>query len=134
MKYIAIRKEPNGSLYMDKNFFNRFTDADLGVYRFTKVAIAEQYFDKLSTADFDEHLMFSESKYNERIQREADLEKLPVLIKRLEELTKDFVRVGLGAVIEDIEDRKTEYRETLDEVRRIQGKEPVMYINTTETE
>lgn len=128
MKYVAIRQEADGSLYMDKNFFTRFTDGDLGVYRFRKVAIADQYFDNLSTADFDEHLMFSESKYNERMQKEADLEKLPVLIKRLEELTKDFVRVGLGAVIDDIEDRKVEYRETLDEVRRIQGKQPVKYI------
>ena len=133
MKYIAIRKEPNGSLYMDKNFFNRFTDAELGVYRFTKVAIPEEYLDKLSITDFNDDLTFNEIKHIERLQRETELVKLPILIKRLEELTKDFVRVNLGAIIEDIEDRKIEYKTTLDEVRRIQGKEPVTYVNTTET-
>lgn len=127
MKYIAIRKELDGRLYMDKRFFDRFTDEDLLLYKFTKVAIPEEYLDKLSIADFNDDLTFNETKHLERIQRETELANLPILINRLEELTKDLVRVNLGAIIDDIEDRIAEYKETLDEVRRIQGKGPVIY-------
>lgn len=45
-------------------------------------------------------------------------------IKRLEELTKDFAQVQAGLIIDDIEERKIEFQQLLNEVRVLQGKEP----------
>ncbi len=45
-------------------------------------------------------------------------------IQRLEELTKDFAQVEAGLVIDDLEERKAEFRTLLNEVRILQGKEP----------
>lgn len=45
-------------------------------------------------------------------------------IKRLEELTKDFAQVEAGLVIDDIEERKSEFRTLLNEIRVLQGKQP----------
>lgn len=49
-----------------------------------------------------------------------------ILIKqqRLSELTKDFAQVQAGLIIDDLEERKTEFRTLLNEVRILQGKEP----------
>lgn len=44
--------------------------------------------------------------------------------KRLAELTKDFAQVQAGLVIDDIENRKQEFRTLLNEVRALQGKQP----------
>lgn len=44
--------------------------------------------------------------------------------KRLEELTKDFAQVQAGLMIDDIEERRFEFRTLLNEVRVLQGKKP----------
>lgn len=44
--------------------------------------------------------------------------------KRLEELTKDFAQVQAGLTIDDIEERRNEFRILLNEVRVLQGKKP----------
>ena len=75
MKYIAIRKEPNGLLYMDKYFFNRYNDSDLGRYSYKKVEIPDEYFDTFTSQDFNYDLKFNETKYLERVEKEkADME------------------------------------------------------------
>lgn len=43
---------------------------------------------------------------------------------RLAELTKDFAQVQAGLIIDDLEDRKAEFRTLLNEVRVLQGKQP----------
>lgn len=62
----------------------------------------------------------------ERVITEEDLNGLALYEKttRLTELTKDFAQVQAGLIIEDIEDRKSEFRTLLNEVRVLQGKEP----------
>lgn len=75
--YIAIRKEPNGSLYMDKYFFNRYNDSDLSRYNYKKIFIKDEYFDNFQVIDFDDNLSFNETKYLERIAKEnADKETM----------------------------------------------------------
>ena len=44
--------------------------------------------------------------------------------QRLAELTKDFAQVQAGLIIDDLEERKAEFRTLLNEVRALQGKEP----------
>lgn len=85
--FIAIRKEPNGSLYMDKEIYSRtqevvseqgvvyieplFTNEQLSKapYYYTKVEIDDKYSDCISS-DFNEDLTFSIEKYNTRKQKE----------------------------------------------------------------
>lgn len=85
--FIAIRKESNGSLYMDKDICSRtqevqdeqgnitiqplFTDETLSKppYYYTKVEIDDRYSDCIG-ADFNEDLTFNVEKYNARKQEE----------------------------------------------------------------
>ena len=127
MKYVAIRKEPNGKLYMDKYFFNRYNDSDLERYKYTKAIVPEEYFDNVNCADFDEHLMFNKDQYELRRKREEEFKRLPELQSRLTELSQDFVQVQCGAVFEDLEDRIKEFQTIHNEIREIQGKEPRIY-------
>lgn len=80
---IAIRREPNGSIYMDKTIYSKtvevqdergnitiqplFSDDVLSnpPYNYTKVEIDEKYSDCITT-DFNEDLTFSVEKYNAR--------------------------------------------------------------------
>lgn len=84
---IAIRKELNGLLYMDKEIYSRtqevqdsqgnvtirplFSDETLSKppYNYTKVEIDDAYSDCMST-DFNEDLTFNVEKYNMRKQKE----------------------------------------------------------------
>ena len=100
--FIAIRKELNGSLYMDKNIYSRtqevqdengnievvpmFTDEELAQppYNYTKVEIDDKYSD-CQASDFDEDLTFNLNKYNARKQVIADEEyenKIVALIRK----------------------------------------------------
>ena len=83
--FIAIRKEPNGILYMDKEIYSRtqevqdengnitiqplFSDETLAQppYNYTKVEIDDKYSD-CQAGDFDEDLTFNVDKYNARKQ------------------------------------------------------------------
>ena len=76
MKHIAIRKELDGSLYMDKNFFGRFAEADLGTYGYTKVEAPED----CEVSDFNDDLTFSLEKYNDR-KNSIELRKERILLK-----------------------------------------------------
>ena len=100
--FIAIRKEPNGSIYMDKNIYSRtqevqdengnitiqplFTDETLSKppYNYTKVEIADVYSD-CQSSDFNDDLTFSIEKYNARKQALANEEyesKIVALIRK----------------------------------------------------
>lgn len=70
MMHIAIRQEPNGSLYMDKYFFNRYNDSDLNRYGYTKVSVKDECFDDFELDDFNNDLTFNEEKYNARIKKQ----------------------------------------------------------------
>lgn len=99
---IAIRKEPNGSLYIDKNIFSRtqevqdensnieivpvFTDEELSQppYNYTKVEIDDKYSD-CQASDFNDDLTFSIEKYNVRKQKQDNVEyenKVVALIRK----------------------------------------------------
>ena len=100
--FIAIRKEPNGSLYMDKEIYSRtqevqdeqgnitiqplFTDEILSKppYNYTKIEIDDKYSD-CQASDFDEDLTFNVEKYNARKQKQDNDEyenKVVALIRK----------------------------------------------------
>ena len=99
---IAIRKEPNGSLYMDKEIYSRtqevqdkngnievvpmFADEELTQppYNYTKVEIDDKYSD-CQASDFNQDLSFSIDKYKSRKEVEAKIEyenKIVSLIRK----------------------------------------------------
>lgn len=57
-------------------------------------------------------------------EEELKQQQINIKINRLTELTKDFAQVEAGLVIDDIEDRKQEFRTLLNEIRVLQGKQP----------
>lgn len=81
--FVAIRKEPNGKIYMDKTIYSRtqevqdeqgnitiqplFSDEVLSQppYNYTKVEIDDKYSD-CQASDFNEDLTFDVDKYNAR--------------------------------------------------------------------
>ena len=100
--FIAIRKEPNGSLYMDKNIYSRtqevqdeqgnitiqplFSDETLSKppYNYTKVEIEDKYSD-CQASDFNDDLSFNVEKYNARKQKQDNNEyenKIVALIRK----------------------------------------------------
>ena len=99
---IAIRKEPNGSLYMDKEIYSRtqevideqgnitiqplFSDETLSQppYNYTKVEIDDKYSD-CKASDFNDDLNFNIDKYNTRKQKQDNDEyenKVVALIRQ----------------------------------------------------
>ena len=99
--FIAIRKEPNGSLYIDKDIYSRtqevqdengnievpmFTDEELSQppYNYKIVEIDDKYADCV-TSDFNQDLSFSIDKYKSRKETEAKIEyenKIVSLIRK----------------------------------------------------
>ena len=99
---IAIRKEPNGTLYMDKDIYSRtkevqdengnittqplFSEKELSKppYNYTKVEIDDKYSDCLAS-DFNDDLTVSIEKYNARKQKQDNDEyenKVVALIRQ----------------------------------------------------
>ena len=98
---IAIRKEPSGSIYIDKEIFLRtkeitdeqgytsivptFTEEELAKppYNYKTIEINDRYKDCVSS-DFNDDLTFNAYKYNERKQEdkkeELRLKRKPLLI------------------------------------------------------
>ncbi len=78
---IAVRKEPNGFIYLDKNIYNdsRFSEEILSQppYNYIKVEIDEIHFDCVGE-DFNDDLTFNIEKYNLRKQKQkrAEYEEL----------------------------------------------------------
>ena len=100
--FIAIRKEPYGSLYMDKEIYSRtqevrdeqgnitiqplFSDETLSLppYNYTKVEIDDKYSD-CQSSDFNDDLSFNVDKYNARKQKQDNDEyenKVVTLIRK----------------------------------------------------
>lgn len=61
--YIAVRRELNGTIYFDKNYFNRHSDLKYG---FSKIYVPDEYLDDICESDFNNDLTFSIEKYNQR--------------------------------------------------------------------
>lgn len=64
---ILIRKEPNGTIYLDKNNAKYYKALNMSEppYNFTKIEIETKYCD-CEHVDFDDDLKFNVEKYNER--------------------------------------------------------------------
>ena len=64
--FIAIRRERNGAIYLDKNYFNKFSELKYG---FSKVEVPNKYIQDITAFDFDNNLMFDEKIYLKNRQK-----------------------------------------------------------------
>ena len=122
---IAIRKEPNGSLYMDKEINSRtqevqdeqgnitiqplFSDETLAQppYNYTKVEIDYKYSD-CQASDFNDDLTFNVEKYNARKQAIANDEyenKIVALIRQKYNINQEL------AILRQRDTKPEEYQE-----------------------
>ena len=134
--FIAIRKEPNGSLYMDKEIYSRtqevqdeqgnitiqplFSDETLSQppYNYTKVEIDDKYSD-CQASDFNDDLTFSIEKYNARKQVIADEEyenKIVALIRKKYNVNQEL------AILRQRDTKPLEYQEYYDYVEQCKEK------------
>lgn len=149
---IAIRKEPNGTLYMDKEIYSRthevrdengnitiqplFSDEELAhpPYNYTKVNIDDKYADCIYS-DFDctdDTFVFNIAKYNARKTNADNLKKIAELKLELVPIKEDVEQVELfGMVRDDYEEKKQRCAEIVNEIRRLMGKEPRKIENTS---
>ena len=115
--FIAIRKEPNGSLYMDKDIYSRtqevqdengnievvpmFTDEELSQppYNYTKVKIDDKYSD-CQSCDFNEDLTFNSSKYNSRKEKEKNIELINEYKQKLSDSDYKAIKYAEGLISE----------------------------------
>lgn len=130
--FIAIRKEPNGSLYMDKEIYSRtqevqdeqdnittqplFSDETLAQppYNYTKVEIDDKYSD-CQASDFNDDLTFSIDKYNARKQKQDNDEyenKIVALIRKKYNINQEL------AILRQRDAKPLEYQEYYDYVEQ----------------
>lgn len=150
--FIAIRKEPNGSLYIDKNIYSRtqevqdeqgnitiqplFSDETLSQppYNYSKVEIDDKYADCIHL-DFDctgDTFVFNIAKYNARKTNDENLKKIAELKLELAPIKEDVEQVKLfGMVRDDYEEKKQRCAEIVNEIRTLMGKEPRKIENTS---
>lgn len=83
--FIGVRKENDGSIYIDKNIYQRtkevvnengevenvriFSDEELSLppYNYKKINVPDDYVEEVCDLDFNDDLTFSNEKYSERI-------------------------------------------------------------------
>ena len=130
--FIVLRKEPNGSLYIDKEICSRtqevkdengnitiqplFTDEELAQppYNYTKVEIDDVYSD-CQVSDFNDDLTFSIEKYNARKQKQDNDEyenKIVALIRKKYNVNQEL------AILRQRDAKPQEYQEYYDYVEQ----------------
>ena len=130
--FIAIRKEQNGSLYMDKYIYSRtqevkdeqgnittqplFADEELAQppYNYTKVEIDDKYSD-CQANDFNDDLSFNIEKYNARKQKQDNDEyenKVVTLIRKKYNVNQEL------AILRQRDTKPIEYQEYYDYVEQ----------------
>ena len=70
------------------------------------------------------------------LSRQADIkqERINEIQQRLNDLSQDFVQADLGAIFEDLDQRKEEFRTLHNEMRILLDKEPRNYRSETTNE
>ena len=130
---IGIRKEKNGSFYIDKTIMDK---VEKGIYELDEILVApfnykiveidDKYFD-CQSVDFNEDMTFNIEAYNARKANTLAKDRVVEIRTRLAQLSQDFIQVQVGAIFPDIEERKEEFRALHNELRSLLGKEERIY-------
>lgn len=98
------------------------------------VEIDDKYYADCIKEDFNDDLTFNVEKYNARKQKEKDLARIAEIKPRLEQLSQDLIQAQVGAVFEDLEERKAEFITLHNELRQLLGMPAREYRNSNLSE
>ena len=116
---IAIRKEPNGSIYIDKHLRHDIDYTKLP-YNFTLIEVEKE---DCEGCDFNDDFTFNIERYKTRKQLEESQKRIPEIQLRLDQLSQDIIQDMAGEDVPDIENRKAEFIELHNELRVLLGKD-----------
>lgn len=107
---VCIRKELNGSLYIDKTALNRFTEEQLKQspynYSFAEIPDESEYEQLIIASDFNDDLTFSQEKYTDRVQKMQNEIRISMLKQKLQNTDYKAIKFAEGQLTEQ------EYAET----------------------
>lgn len=112
-------------LYIDKDFIKNFGIDNVEKYGYSIIEIDDKYYDCVAEDFYG--LRFDIEKYNKRKLNIDNANKISSNLKRMDELSKDFIQAYVGASIPDIDIKKQEFVRLHNEVRSLTGKEPRVY-------
>ena len=116
---VAVRKEPNGSIYIDKNLRDEI-DYTKSPYNFKIVEIGDVYNDCLGI-DFNEDLTFSVDKYMVRKQRAQAINKISNLKQKLKDTDYQAIKHFEGCLTDyEYEPIKTQRQAWRDEINELE--------------
>lgn len=98
------------------------------------VEIDDKYYADCIKEDFNDDLTFNVEKYNARKQKEKGLARIAEIKPRLEQLSQDLIQAQVGAVFEDLEERKAEFITLHNELRQLLGMPAREYRNSNLSE
>ena len=102
-------------------------------YNYKIVEIDDKYADCV-ISDFNDDLSFNVEKYNARKQKENNQLRINEIKPRLEQLSQDLIQAQVGAVFEDLEERKAEFITLHNELRQLLGMPAREYRNSNLSE
>lgn len=130
MSKIAIKKQPNGTIYIDNNierFGAEYIDVVVKECGYIIINVDDQFKD-CQTCDFNEDMTFSVEKYNSRKQLEEKQMLIPQLKQELTKWKEDVEQVELfGMDRSDYEEKKKRCAEIILELRVLEKE-----VNTNE--
>ena len=117
---ILIRKEPNGSIYLDKQNAYKFETLkmDKPPYNFTKISIEDGFAD-CEASDFNDDLTFNTIKYNERKSKELTMQYENMIVN---EIRKKYSLNQELAILRQRDSKFIEYQEYFDYVEQCKAK------------
>ena len=123
---ILIRKEPNGSIYLDKKNAYKFETLkmDKPPYNFTKISIEDGFAD-CEASDFNDDLTFNTIKYNERKSKELTMQYENMIVN---EIRKKYSLNQELAILRQRDSKFIEYQEYFDYVEQCKAKAKQFFI------
>lgn len=97
---VCVRKESNGSIYLDKTALSRFSREELQKepYNYTFVEVP---FDDIQGSDFNDDLTFNLTKYNTRKTNESNTAQINELKAKLRQYDYIGVKIATGCATKE---------------------------------
>lgn len=121
---IAIRKENNGRIYIDKNYFNRFSELRYG---FSKAEVPAKYIDEIMAIDFNDDLTFNVEKFNARKQKENILNYNNLIVDKIRE--KYDINQEL-AILRQKDTKPEEFAQYFDYIEKCKSEAKIIFDET----
>ena len=117
---IAVRKESNGRIYLDKNLREEINYTE-EPYNFTLVDIDDEYED-CENIDFNENLQFDVEQYNARKNKEIATKRIAELKANLTATDYKAIKFAEGVISASeynaVKEQRQEWRDEINELEK----------------